>query len=83
MKLPTPAKAAASRIGDDQRESVSGFGFHKAKPFELQISRILRTVLAMFVRRKQTDIVAMVNPAQTSGSHGTTNVIALKAASKF
>jgi hypothetical protein len=49
------------------------------KPFGLQISRVLRTAFFLFVLRKQTDIVAMVNPAQTSGSHGTTNVITLKA----
>jgi hypothetical protein len=35
--------------------------------------------LALLVRRRQKGIVAMVNSAQTSGSHGTTNVIALKA----
>ena len=31
MKLPTPAKAAASRIGDDRRESASRYDFIRQK----------------------------------------------------
>ena len=37
---------------------------------------------ALYAQRKQTQIVTKINSAQTPGSHGTTNVIALKAAIK-
>ena len=39
-----------------------------------------KSQIPTWATRQVTNIVAMVNSAQTSGSHGTTNVITCKAA---
>src|ERR1019366_6141348 len=86
-RLPQVSKNAGLRLGVQRKRRLKPLWAYPQQCNPLSPTRIKTPRLSIsgslcfcrgLARSLWTDVAAMVNPAQTSASHGTTNVIALK-----